>query len=312
MRSKYLGNTKEKIPEIGIGTWKMGANPEMEKGALMTAIKLGMRFIDTAEMYGTEWIVSDVLKNNKDVFIATKVSPNHFRYNDLTNSCNASLRNLGIKQIDLYQLHWPNHSVSIGETMRAMEDLVDAGKIRHIGVSNFNVKEFREAQDSMKRYEIVSNQVEYSVLVRDVENALLDFCNKNRITMIAYSPFARGALFDPKNQNMLGVLEFIGNPHKKSAIQVALNWLVSKKSVVAIPKASDSGHVIENAGASGWKLSKKEAHQIDSLGERKQSLAGIFQPVLKSSGVWAGAAHSIYGKKSEHHLKSRTTKSSKK
>jgi diketogulonate reductase-like aldo/keto reductase len=307
MHFKYLGNTREKIPDIGIGTWKMGANPEEAKRALKAAISSGMRFVDTAEMYGTEWLVAEAVKAEKNVFVATKVSPNHFSYNDVIASCNASLRNLGLKRIDLYQLHWPNHSVPLGETMRAMEELVDAGKIRYIGVSNFTVNEFVEARDSMKRHDIVSNQAEYSLLVREPEQEMLDFCNRNRITLIAYSPFARGAIFDPKNSETVYALEAIAKAHHKTPSQVALNWLVSKKSVVAIPKASDRKHVLENAGASGWKLTKGEEAMLNGLKDSKQPLAGFFAPVLKSSGLWASAAHSIYIKKQKSPRKPRST-----
>lgn len=311
MEYKTLNKTGEKISVLGIGTWKMGENPEQEEKAIRTALDNGMRFIDTAEMYGSEWIVGNAIKKEKEIFLATKVSPNHFRHDELINSCNASLKSLGVKQIDLYQLHWPNHSVPIAETMHAMEELVDEGKIRHIGVSNFDVKELQAAQESMKKYEIVSNQVEYSILVRDIVNdGTLDYCAKNKITIIAYSPLARGAIFTPKYSSMLEKLEQIGRLHKKSPTQVALNWLISQKEVVAIPKASDSSHVLENAGASGWKLSQKETDEINSASERKGSLAGVFSPVIKRSGIWAGAA-SVFNKRKDH-SKRKTTKSSKK
>src|SRR5271154_2981052 len=100
---KELNGTKEKIPELGLGTWKMGGNPKDEKEAIQVALKSGMKFIDTAEMYATEWLVGGAVKNKKKVFIATKVSPSHFSRKDLINSCNASLRNLGVDAIDLYQ-----------------------------------------------------------------------------------------------------------------------------------------------------------------------------------------------------------------
>ncbi len=311
MKLKYLGNTKEKIPEIGIGTWKMGINPEKEVTALRAGMDAGMRFIDTAEMYGTEWVVAKAIKNEGDVFVATKVSPSHFSYDDVIKACDRSLKSLEVKQIDLYQLHWPNHSVPIRETMRAMEDLVDAGKIRHIGVSNFSIREFQEAQDSMAKYRIVSNQVEYSILV-GLEPGLLDFCNKHKVTIIAYSPLAKGALFDPKNRHALLVLEAIGRAHGKTAAQVALNWTVSNENVVAIPKASDAAHVLENAGASGWELTKKEYRMLDPISGNSQSPLSRYHHILKSSGVWARAAHSIYERKGKAHLKSSTTKSSKK
>jgi diketogulonate reductase-like aldo/keto reductase len=314
MRFKNLGNTGEKIPEIGLGTWKMGSDPQKDKEAIRTAIKLKMKFIDTAEMYGSEWIVGNAIKGEKGIFVATKVSPNHFHYDDVIRSCNNSLKNLNLKQIDLYQLHWPNHSIQIGETMRAMEKLVDTGKIGHIGVSNFNIKEFEEAQSSLSKYDIVSNQVEYSILVRDAEKEMLDYCNKNKITLIAYSPLATGAIFYPKNRNLLEALDSVGKAHKKTATQVALNWLLSKKSVVVIPKTSRKEHVMEIAGSSGWRLTKGEMAQLNSLKERRGSLAGalVFAPILKSNGAWAGIANSLPKKRPKSHSNSKTTKSSKK
>jgi len=312
IRYKKLNDTNDKIPEIGIGTWKMGQEPRSEAEAIKTAIRHGIKFIDTAEMYGSEWVVKDAIGSRKDLFIATKVSPSHFKYESLIESCEASLRNLGIKSIDLYQLHWPNHRVPIKETMRAMEDLVDLGRIRHIGVSNFTVEELVEAQNAMERYEIVSNQVEYSVLTRDIENELLDFCTKNRITIIAYSPLGTGALYGNKYKNVLGTLEGIGKRHGKTATQVALNWLISKKNVVAIPKSGSSEHVIEIAGASGWSLSKSEKSEIDSIKERKSALGGFMYPILKNTSWWASAMQSFNEKRSKVRQKKSTTKSSKK
>ena len=199
---KVLGKPERKDTRDrqGAGTWKLGEDPTKEINAIRAGLDAGMRFIDTAEMYGTEWVVAGAIKDRKDVFVATKVSPSHFSHNDVIKACDRSLNSLGVRQIDLYQLHWPNRSVPIRETMRAMEALVDAGKIRHIGVSNFTIKEFQKAQDSMARYEIVSNQVEYSILV-DLEPGLLDFCNKEVITIIAYSPLAKGMIFNPKNKS---------------------------------------------------------------------------------------------------------------
>ena len=147
MMLRRLGGTSENIPELGIGTWKMGSSPETEIAAIRKAISLKMGLVDTAEMYGNERMVGRAIEGQKGLFIATKVSPHHFRHDDVIRACRESLSKLGVKAIDLYQLHWPNHSVPIRETMRAMEDLVDAGKIRHIGVSNFSIREFQEAQE---------------------------------------------------------------------------------------------------------------------------------------------------------------------
>lgn len=258
-----LGKTGEKIPELGMGTWKIGAEPEKSLEALETGISLGMKFIDTAEMYGTEEIVGKAIKGN-EIFVATKVSPHHFRHDDVIKACEASLERLDVKQIDLYQLHWPNKSVPVTETMRAMEELVKSGKVRHIGVSNFSIEELRDAQLCMKSSRIVSNQIEYSILDRDPENGMLEFCRKEGVTVIAYSPLAQGALYKRKNAKILGLLESIGKRHKKTPTQVALNFLLSS-GVAAIPKASSKEHVTENAGAVGWRLTEAERSEVSSF-----------------------------------------------
>ncbi|MDE1810575.1 MAG: aldo/keto reductase [Candidatus Micrarchaeota archaeon] len=302
MEYKPLGKTGEKIPVVGLGTWQSNRNEAESLAALRYGIRKGIRFVDTAEMYGTEEMVGSALKGHKGVFLATKVSPHHFRYDDVIRSCDASLKALGVKQIDLYQLHWPNRRVPISETMAAMEKLVDDGKIRHIGVSNFSVKELVEAQESMKRYEIVSNQVEYSVLVRDVENELLAYCEANGVTMIAYSPYANGSLFKEKYSGMLELLDGIGKAYGKSGAQVALNWLLAKNPVVAIPKASSVAHVDTMLGSIGWGLGIEDIEKIDNIeGFSKRSLAESLGFILKNTSIWAGVATKHYhglGKKS--------------
>ena len=266
MEFKNLGNTKERIPEIGIGTWKMVGNEDRDIKAIRLAVDNGMNLIDTAEMYGNESMVGRAIEGMGDkVLVATKVSPHNFRYEDVIAACDRSRKKLGMESIDLYQLHWPNHSIPIQETMRAMEHLQREGKIRHIGISNFDVRETNDAQASLKNAEIVSNQVEYSILVRDVEKELLDHCKRNRITVIAYSPLARGALFEKRYKKLGELLSSMGKAHGKTASQVALNWLIAKEPVVAIPKASERGHVEENAGASGWKLSAAEAARVNDF-----------------------------------------------
>jgi diketogulonate reductase-like aldo/keto reductase len=265
MERKKLGNTGVLIPEVGIGTWKMVGNEKNDIEALRYGMSKGMNLIDTAEMYGNEDMVGDAIHGQERPFIATKVSPNNFRYDDVIKACDRSLSKLRVKQIDLYQLHWPNHSIHIKETMQAMEQLVKDGKIKYIGVSNFNLKELKEAQSVMKSSDIVSNQVEYSILVRDVEKDMLDYCTKNKITLIAYSPLARGALFEKKYGKLLELLDNIGKKHSKTASQVALNWLIDKEPVIAIPKASSKRHIDQNAGASGWKLDTKELSAIEDF-----------------------------------------------
>ncbi len=267
MEYRELGKTGERISCVGMGTWKLGYNPDAEIAALREGISLGINFIDTAKMYHSEGAVGMAIKG-EDVFIATKVSPDHFAYDDVIKACNRSLKELGIKAIDLYQLHWPNPNIPIKETMRAMEHLAKLGKIRHIGVSNFSVEEMIEAQDALKSEEIVSNQVEYSPFVREIVDHLGDFCREEKITMIAYSPLGKGELSKLKQTRTFPVLYRIGVHHGKSPFQVAISWLISKEDVVPIPKAASIAHVRKNVQAVELKLSKTEIEEIDEAEDR--------------------------------------------
>ncbi|MFQ5918398.1 MAG: aldo/keto reductase, partial [Candidatus Binatia bacterium] len=178
MELKQLGTTGVKLPEIGLGTWAYRGGVE----PLRKGISLGAFLIDTAEIYSTEGIVGEAVKGQRDqVFIATKVSVSHLRYDDVLRAAEDSLRRLGTNVIDLYQVHWPNRSVPIRETMRAMEKLVDMGKVKFIGVSNFSVRDLKEAQESMVKYRVVSNQVLYSLDDREIEENVLPYCEENNI-----------------------------------------------------------------------------------------------------------------------------------
>jgi diketogulonate reductase-like aldo/keto reductase len=152
MELKQLGNTNVKVPEIGLGLWKYKGGVE----PLHRGIELGAFLLDTAEVYGTEDVTGQAIKGIRDkVFLATKVSGNHLRYDDVLKAADASLRELETDHIDLYQIHWPNSSVPIKDTMRAMETLVDRGQVKYIGVSNFSVRELQEAQAAMRNHPIV-------------------------------------------------------------------------------------------------------------------------------------------------------------
>ena len=133
-------------------------------------------------------------EKREEVFIATKVSADHLRYDDVINAAGGSLKKLGMDYIDLYQIHWSNPAVPIGETMRAMETLVDMGKVRFIGVCNFSAGRLQEARDSMRKYDIVCNQVLYNLFERGIERSIMPYCQKSNITVMAYTPLANGAL----------------------------------------------------------------------------------------------------------------------
>src|SRR6267378_1149598 len=247
---KEQANPGIRLPEIGFGTWnyREGVEP------LRAAIECGARLIDTAESYGTEEIVGEAIKGRRhQVFLASKALPRNFRRRDLLAAAERSLRRLGTDHIDLYQLHWPNLTIPIEEPMRAMEELVDTGKIRFIGVSNFSVRDVVNAQAALSKQRIAANQVRYSLIERTIEGGLLEYCQKSGITVIAYSPLATG-LGNIRAADPEGVLHKVAEASCKSPGQVALNWCINKGSVIAIPKASSVEHVVENMGASGWKL----------------------------------------------------------
>ena len=256
-----------------MGTWGMGGGMRADSSrdsesieALTLGLELGMTLVDTAEMYGaghSEEVVSKALEDwRKPVFVASKVSPSHFGYDDLLRSARKSLERLRVKQMDLYQLHWPNPRTPITETMRAMEKLMQDGMVRHIGVSNFSIAQMRDAQAALSREEIASNQVEYSLVDRSVEEEILPYCQREKLTLIAYSPLGQGRIARGRG-GPFKILDEIATRLGKSRSQVALNWLLWHESVVVIPKASDKKHVVENAAVSGWKLSTRDFQEID-------------------------------------------------
>ncbi len=254
MNRKRLGQTDVQVPEVGMGTAGYHAGPE----PLRQGLEAGALFIDTAEAYGSEPVVAEAIRGIRDqVFLATKVSPEHFRRAELLRAADRSLQQLRTDRIDLYQLHKPNPRIPIEATMAAMEELVDAGKVRFIGVSNFSVAELQRAQTAMRKHPIVANQVRYNVADRTIEPDLLPFCAAHGITVIAHSPLAsvpqRLVDCDPR-----GVLREIAAAIGKTPAQVALNWCLCKTPVIVIPKGSSIFHVAENCGAAGWRLS--EAH----------------------------------------------------
>jgi len=259
MLRKELGQTGVFLPEVGIGTWNYHAGP----APLRKGLESGALFIDTAESYGTESVVREAIDGLRDrVFLATKVSPQNFRERDLRRSVDASLQRLGVEVIDLLQLHEPNPTIPIEETMGAMANLVDAGKVRFIGVSNFSVAQHQEAQKALGRYPIVSNQVRYNLIDRTIENDLLQYCQRTHTTIIAYSPLARGLdrIRDCDPNNVIGSLvESTG----KTAAQIIINWCVWKEGVVAIPKGNSAEHVLDNCGASDWRLSQEQIVLLD-------------------------------------------------
>ncbi len=275
METKELGRTGIEVAVIGMGTWKLGGSytPDFSDDqkaieSLKAGIKLGLTLIDTAEMYGaghSEELVGKAIKGLREkIFIATKVSPEHLSYDGVLKASERSLKHLDTDYIDLYQVHAPSPSIPIKETMRAMEHLVDESKIRFIGVSNFSVKWLREAQHSLSKYQIVSNQVEYNLLNRGIQKDLLPFAEKENMAIIAYSPLATGYLMHYCSHGK-ETLKQLAVKYNKTLAQICLNWLISRKPVIAIPKAINIKHLKENTGAAGWRMKPEDYKVIDKV-----------------------------------------------
>lgn len=264
--TKELGKTGVRIPALALGTWKYTSGIE----PLRAGIELGATFIDTAESYGTEEIVGQAIRGIRErVFIATKALPRHFRRRDIIETAERSLKRLNTEYIDLYQLHWPNYSVPIEETMSALEQLVDNGKIRFVGLSNFSAREVDDAQRALSQNRIVSDQVRYSLIDRTIEDGLLQFCESRQITVLAFSPLDNG-LENLRRFDRLDVLGQVARETGRTRAQVALNWCLSHSPVVVIFKGSTVEHVRENCGASGWHLEPQHLNALNQMAFRQR------------------------------------------
>ncbi len=238
-----------------------GSRDEEAVNALRFGLDLGMTLIDTAEMYGaghSEELVGQALLGRRDkVFVASKVSPSHFNHDSLLRAANSSLKRLGLKQMDLYQLHWPNSRIPISETMKALEKTVTDGLTRFIGVSNFSVEQLREAQEALSREQIVSNQIEYSLIDRAVEDKVIPFCRTEGVSVIAYSPLGQGRIPRAKG-GAFKVLDKVAASLGRTRNEVALKWVLHEPSAVVIPKAVQREHLRQNSKVPEWKLSEED------------------------------------------------------
>ena len=270
MRMVELGKTGEKISVLGQGTWKLNRRKsEQWKNSLRKGIELGMNHIDTAEVYGfgaAEETVGEVVAeyDRDDLFITTKLFPLHLRYKSFKKAAYNSLRRLGLKSVDLYLIHWPIPFVSTKKLMKVLEELVDEGKTRYIGVSNYSVEQFKKAQSHLKKYELVNNQLKAHLLHQAHINESLPFYQKEGVTMTAYSPLGHSGFTNLKGE-IRERLEKIAKSHNATIQQIAIAWLINHENVIAIPKALQIKHVEANAQAAEIKLKKEE---IDLLSNK--------------------------------------------
>ncbi len=245
----------ERLPKIGFGTWNLRGDTCYR--ATLSALELGYRHIDTAEMYRNEAEVgramSDSGLDRSDIFLTTKVSPSQITHKGVLDAADSSLQRLGIDTIDLYLVHWPSDRIPIEDTMAGMNELVNQGKVRRIGVSNFSVRQLQEAE-SASAASIFTNQIEY--FIGHPQDAMLGYCQENEILFTAYSPLNRGHLH-PSN-----ALEAIAAAHGVTNAQVALRWLIQQDSVGVIPKSAHPDRQRENLDIFGFELSSNDMARL--------------------------------------------------
>ncbi len=269
----------QSVPALGIGTYRMGesaASRDQEIATLERALELGVRVIDTAEMYadgGAERVVGAALGGNRrhQAFVVSKVLPSNASRGGVIAACERSLARLDIERIDLYLLHWRG-ATPLAQTVEAFERLVGQGKIARWGVSNFDVDDMQELYALGDGARCAANQVYYSASRRGVEFDLLALLRARGTPLMAYCPLDEGRLLGDST------LAQIGRKHRVSTAQVALAWLLTQPQVIVIPKASSIVHLQENAAAATLELDAEDLAQIERHfppPARKQRLAVV-------------------------------------
>jgi diketogulonate reductase-like aldo/keto reductase len=264
MRHKVRLPSGETVPALGQGTWQMAERSSrraQEIEALRLGVELGMTLIDTAEMYGegaAEELVAEALAGERDrLFLVSKVYPHNASRRGVVQACERSLKRLKTDRLDLYLLHWRG-SLPLEETVAAFEELRRAGKIRHWGVSNFDLDDMEELLEVPDGGNCATNQVLYNVTRRGPEFSLIPWMAERGMPLMAYSPIEQGRL--PQS----GALQEIGRKHGASPFQIALAWLLQKPGVICIPKASTADHVRDNHRALEIELSPEDLRAIDA------------------------------------------------
>lgn len=255
--------TGQRVSALGQGTWNMGEKKKdraEEIAALRLGVELGLSLIDTAEMYGdgrSEELIAEAIDGQRQqVFLVSKVLPDHATRQGTIKACEGSLRRLKTDWIDLYLLHW-REDIPLEETLAGFESLVQEGKIRHWGVSNFDVADMEELLDLRGGSNVTTNQVLYNLTRRGIEYDLLPWCRERQVPIMAYSPIEQGRLLKKS------ALKQIASRHGVTPSQVALAWVLRHDVVIAIPKAAKSQHVRENHAALKLRLSKQDLSELD-------------------------------------------------
>jgi diketogulonate reductase-like aldo/keto reductase len=253
----------ETVPVLGQGTWHLGEHPRRRReeiAALRPGLDLGMTLIDTAEMYGegaAEELVGEAIAGRREeVFLVTKVLPQHATVRGTIAACEGSLRRLNTDVIDLYLLHWRG-TVPLDETLEAFQALAEAEKIRYWGVSNFDVADMEELVSLPGGDDVATDQVLYNLTRRGIEWDLLPWCPERGIPVMAYSPIEQGRLLDDP------ALHRVAARHRATPAQVALAWVLRVEGVIAIPRAGMPEHVRDNRAALDIRLTEQDLAELD-------------------------------------------------
>ncbi|KAB1194763.1 aldo/keto reductase [Haloferax sp. MBLA0076] len=259
------------MPMLGLGTWE-NTNPDECENAVKTALEMGYRHIDTAQIYGNEAEVgagiaaADVERD--DIFLATKVWINELSDDDVIESTEESLDKLGVDYVDLLYVHWPAREYDAEETLAAFDELVERGLTKRVGISNFEPEQVREAVE-LSDAGIFANQIELHPLLQQDE--LREVCAEEGVEIVAYSPLARGKVFD------VDVLSDVAEKHDASEAQVSLAWL-REKGVTAIPKATSEAHIRDNWESLTLELDDEDIEAIDAIEQVDRRVDPDFAP----------------------------------
>ncbi|WP_458184979.1 aldo/keto reductase [Haladaptatus sp. NG-WS-4] len=260
------------VPKLGLGTWQ-NTDPEQCAESVKHALELGYEHVDTAQVYDNEEYVGDGIEQSsvarEDFFLATKVWIDNLEHDDVLETTETSLKKLGTHYVDLLYIHWPAREYDPEETLAAFDQLYDDGRIEHIGVSNFEPEHLDRAQEVLDAA-VFANQVEMHPLLQQDE--LVEYAQDNDITLVAYSPLARGEVFDVPELNE------VAEKHGVSEAQVSLAWLLQKDNVVAIPKATGTDHIEDNFAALDLELDDDDIEKIDGIDQKKREVNPDFAP----------------------------------
>ncbi len=265
------GRTIQSLPPLGLGTWQNDDSDQCSE-SVKQALELGYRHIDTAQIYRNEAAVGAGIEqaavDREDIVLATKVWNDNLAHDDVISSTEESLDRLGVAYVDLLYVHWPVDSFDPETTLSAFAELQERGLIKHVGLSNFT-PELLDAVQETAPVEIDAVQVECHPLLQ--QDALREYCARHDIELVAYSPLARGDVFD------IPELTNIADAHGVSEAQVSLAWL-DAHDVCSIPKATGRDHIVDNFAATSLSLTQEQVATIDAIDHEKRLVDPSFAP----------------------------------